>query len=157
MMPKITKLLPLLAILVPMVVHFVLVCFVLLAGWLPGTFFFSHFFLFLTGAWTVHHRDTLLPIIMYIVVVAITVLMDIIQLGLFFEDNQDDFGGGETQEARTWQFSAGMMILSLLLKPLTIALAVVAAYLKSGAPLPFLGTGRRDAYDGVDQHHSPPT
>ena len=77
----------------------------------------------------------------YIVVVAITVLMDIIQLGLYFDDNQDLHGGGETQEARTWQFSAGMMILSLLLKPLTIALAVVAAYLKSGASLPFLGTG----------------
>ena len=80
-------------------------------------------------------------LLQYIVVVAITVLMDIIQLGLYFEDNQDLYGDGETQEARTWQFSAGMMILSLLLKPLTIALAVVAAYLKSGASLPFLGTG----------------
>ena len=101
-MPKITKLLPLLAILVskyiatsPAVLETclshagpdgralrprVLVsrgihprwlrcnllqnCSVLLGSWLPVTFLFSHFFLFLTGAWTVHHRDTLLPIIM---------------------------------------------------------------------------------------------
>ena len=74
-------------------------------------------------------------------VVCVTILTDVIQLGLFFGDNQDVFGGGETQEARTWQFSAGMMIISLMIKPLTVALACVAAYLMSGASLPRFGLG----------------
>ena len=38
-------------------------------------------------------------------------------------------------------FAPSMMIISLLAKPLTIALACVAAYLRSGASLPGLGLG----------------
>ena len=71
----------------------------------------------------------------YIVVISVTILMDIIQLGLYFSDNQDVFGGGDSQTARTWQFSAAVMIISLMMKPLTIALACVAAYLKFGSHL----------------------
>ena len=81
-------------------------------------------------------------VLQYIVAVAVTVLMDVIQLGLFFGGNQDDFGGGDSQEARTWQFSAAMMIISLMMKPLTIALGCVAAYLTSGASLSAFGFGQ---------------
>lgn len=73
----------------------------------------------------------------YIAVVAITVLMDVIQLGLYFGDVQDQLGGGDSTQARTWQFSAAMMIISLIMKPLTISLACVAAFLTSGSSLPF--------------------
>ena len=79
-------------------------------------------------------------VLQYIAVVAVTVLMDIVQLGLFFGDNQDTFGGGETQQARTWQFSAAMMIMSLIMKPLTLALACVAAYLTT---IPLIGLGKK--------------
>ena len=36
----------------------------MLFNWLPNTFLFSHVFFFLTGAWTVHHRNSILVIIM---------------------------------------------------------------------------------------------
>ena len=71
----------------------------------------------------------------YIVVVAVTVLMDIIQLGLYYDDREDMYGRGDSRWARTWQFSAAMMIISLMVKPLTIALACVALYLRSGVTL----------------------
>ena len=77
----------------------------------------------------------------YIFVISVTILLDVIQLGLHFDDNQDLYGDGDTKMARTWQFSAAMMILSLMLKPLTVALACVAAYLRSGGSLSLGGGG----------------
>lgn len=77
----------------------------------------------------------------YIFVVVVTMFMDVIQLGIYFDDMEDWYGRGGSKTARTWQFSAAMMILSLMMKPITIILACVAAYLRSGATLASLGIG----------------
>ena len=76
---------------------------------------FSNFFFFIVGLWTLHDKESIFPIIMvrpstisqqyyylfilfqFIFVVAVTILLDIIQLGVYFGSYQDANGGGHSE------------------------------------------------------------
>ena len=83
--------------------------------WMPALTF-SHTILFLVGLWALVDKESVEAIIsvslnpvlctlvlvhiccsQYIVVVAFTILLDIIQLGLYFPTLQDAFGGGDSK------------------------------------------------------------
>lgn len=147
------RLLPIVPLLVSMGVHFMLVSFYLLsANWLP-VFVFSHTVLFLVGLWALLDKESIEAVISYIVVVAFTILLDIIQLGLYFEETQDtaERAGGTTY--RTWQFSAACAIMNLLFKPLSIALASIVLYIRAGGSLGKLG--QSDSYATVHGSNEP--
>ena len=158
-----TTLLSVASIQIPLAVHFLLVGFVFIVGWLPPAYLFSHIFFFIVGLWCGHDRVSILPVIavsipcplvspiffsagvcpltlQFIVVLAITVLLDIIQLGIYFGPlNQPGSNS-------TWQFSAAMCIINLLGKPVTVALACVAIYSRLGGNVLNLFGNRRDSY-----------
>jgi len=56
--------LPVAPILIPLAVHFLLVCFVLIFQWLPLAYFFSHTFFFIIGLWAVFDHERILPVVM---------------------------------------------------------------------------------------------
>lgn len=132
-------LLPVAPVLVPVVVHFILVSLVFLSSWLPGTYIFSHLILISIGLWACHAKKDILPALVFAGVVLITILLDIIQLGLYFPFYQDQNGQGRNTAERTWQFSAGMCIMNLLFKPIAIALACIAVYIRAGGTIGGLG------------------
>ena len=61
-------------------------------SWIPS-FLFTHVVVILIGLWAARDRNVLEPIIAYIVAVAISILVDIIQLGVYFADAQDRADG----------------------------------------------------------------
>ena len=81
------------------------ICSVLLTSdfdlWIPS-FLFTHVVVILIGLWAAQDRKVLEPIIAYIVAVAISILMDIIQLGVYFADAQDRANGDSDREIGEW-------------------------------------------------------
>ncbi|XP_064385243.1 uncharacterized protein LOC135334119 [Halichondria panicea] len=147
--------LPVLPILIPLGVHFVLVSFVFLyvggTVWLPA-YSFVHLILFLVGLWACQDKTSVIAAIALVVVIVFSGLTDIIQLGLYFPSFEEANGNGGSQGARTWQFSAAMCIFNLLFKPVSAALVCVGVYFRSGGRLPgVLGGGGAggDSYNTI--------
>ena len=59
--------------------------------WIPS-YLFTHVVLILFGLWASHDKKGLEPVLAYIVAIAMTMLNDIILLGLYFSDSQDNAG-----------------------------------------------------------------
>ena len=64
----------------------------LFAGWVPS-YLFTHLGLMMIALWVAYQKRDFEPIIAYIIAVAISMLNDIIMLGLYFEDAQDATDG----------------------------------------------------------------
>lgn len=56
--------------------------------WIPS-YLFTHVVVILIGLWASRDRNSFEPIIAYIIAIAISILNDIILLGLYFSDAQD--------------------------------------------------------------------
>ncbi|XP_065890200.1 type-1 angiotensin II receptor-associated protein-like [Dysidea avara] len=104
----------------------------LFAGWVPS-YLFTHLGLMMIALWVAYQKRDFEPIIAYIIAVAISMLNDIIMLGLYFEDAQDATDGEKSKIRDTWRYSAALVIIHLLAKPLCILYALFAAFMRYNA------------------------
>ncbi|XP_061748111.1 type-1 angiotensin II receptor-associated protein isoform X3 [Nerophis ophidion] len=94
------------------VVHWLLTVWGCMA-WLPSSFAWSNFSVLAVGVWAIAHRDSIDAVLMFLISMAVTILTDIIHFGIYY--SLSDLA---TEKGRdVFRFSAGMAILSLLLKP----------------------------------------
>eukprot|EP00800_Vazella_pourtalesii_P023038 TRINITY_DN9182_c3_g2_i1.p1 TRINITY_DN9182_c3_g2~~TRINITY_DN9182_c3_g2_i1.p1 ORF type:complete len:176 (+),score=24.10 TRINITY_DN9182_c3_g2_i1:120-647(+) len=77
-------------------------------------------FFFVLGLWATHDQNSAQAVFWMFCIHVFGILIDIIVLGIYFGPLQEKFGNGATVTARTFQFSAAMMIINLLLKPWTV-------------------------------------
>ncbi|XP_065890202.1 type-1 angiotensin II receptor-associated protein-like [Dysidea avara] len=100
--------------------------------WMPS-YLFTHLVVILIALWVAYQKKGYEPIIAYIIAVAISMLNDIIMLGLYFEDTQDATDDQEHKIRDTWRYSAAAVIIHLLAKPLCILYALFAAFMRYNA------------------------
>ena len=102
---------------------------------------------FAVGLWTLHDRKSLLPVVVYIAVLTVTAVLDIIQLGVYFRNS-----------SRLLQFTAGVCIINLVLKPLTGILAGFALCLRTERGKSYLfGNSSPEAPRSKPEHTTSPT
>ncbi|XP_055364839.1 type-1 angiotensin II receptor-associated protein isoform X2 [Betta splendens] len=90
-------------------VHWLLTVWGCMALWLPTSYAWGNFTVLAVGVWAVAQRDSLDAVLMFLLGMIVTILTDIVHFGIFYHvpDLVPDL----------FRFSAGMAILSLLLKP----------------------------------------
>ncbi|XP_073172509.1 type-1 angiotensin II receptor-associated protein isoform X3 [Lepidochelys kempii] len=118
---------------------------------LPPSYAWGNFTVLAVGVWAIAQRESIDAIIMFLTGLLITILLDIINISLFYPR-----GSSLTDLQR---FDAGMAIFSLLLKPLS-CLFVYQMYRERGGEyvvnLGFLSVGRdRSSYQSIDQQDAP--
>lgn len=127
-------------------VHWLLTVWGLIATWLPSSFAWGNFSVFAIGVWAIAQRDSIDAVLMFLIGMTTTVVTDIIHFGLFYR--QSDFSS-------VFHFSAGMAIISLLLKPVS-CFFVYQMYRERGGDynvnFGFPSVSRnREAYQSIDQ------
>ncbi|XP_006145380.1 type-1 angiotensin II receptor-associated protein isoform X1 [Tupaia chinensis] len=115
-----------------------------------GAYAWANFTVLALGVWAVAQRDSIDAIGMFLGGLLTTIFLDIIHISLFYP---------RAGLSDTLRFSAGMAILSLLLKPLSCCL-VYHMYRERGGELlvhaGFLGPSQeRSAYQTIDSPESP--
>ncbi|CAM5112354.1 unnamed protein product [Natator depressus] len=131
---------------------------------LPPSYAWGNFTVLAVGVWAIAQRESIDAIIMFLTGLLITILLDIINISLFYPR-----GSSLTDLQR---FDAGMAIFSLLLKPLS-CLFVYQMYRERGGEYVvnldlesssdsrftcdgFLSVGReRSSYQSIDQQDAP--
>ncbi|XP_008588020.1 PREDICTED: type-1 angiotensin II receptor-associated protein, partial [Galeopterus variegatus] len=108
-----------------------------------GPYAWANFSILALGVWAVAQRDSVDAISMFLVGLLATIFLDIIHISIFYpRANLSD----------TKRFSAGMAILSLLLKPFSCCL-IYPMYQERGG---FLGPSQeRSAYQTIDSPEVP--
>ncbi|TWW62732.1 Type-1 angiotensin II receptor-associated protein-like, partial [Takifugu flavidus] len=114
---------------------------------LPNSYAWGDFGALALGVWAIAQRDSLDAVIMFLVAMVVTILTDIIHFGIFYPSA--DLIGRDL-----FRFSAGMAILSLLLKPVS-CFFVYQMYRERGGDynvtLGFPSLSRnRDTYQSID-------
>ncbi|XP_073089307.1 type-1 angiotensin II receptor-associated protein isoform X7 [Manis javanica] len=114
-----------------------------------GPYVWANFTILALGVWAVAQRDSIDAVSMFLGGLATTIFLDIIHISIFYpRDSLSDTG----------RFSAGMAILSLLLKPFSCCL-VYHMYRERGGELlytGFLGSSQeRSAYQTIDPPEVP--
>ncbi|KAI6652029.1 hypothetical protein LOD99_4574 [Oopsacas minuta] len=99
--------------------------------WTSAVIFINVFF-FVLGLWATHDQNSAQAVFWMFCIHVSGILIDIIVLGLYFGELQAAYGNGATQAARLFQFSAAMMILNLLFKPLTVFVLVFLFWFRNG-------------------------
>ncbi|KAM4613344.1 type-1 angiotensin II receptor-associated protein isoform 2-T2 [Polymixia lowei] len=84
-------------------------------AWLPPSFAWGNFSVFAIGVWAIAQRDSIDAVLMFLIGMTVTILTDIIHFGIYYP--QSAMVGDRDRD--TFRFSAGMAILSLLLKPVS--------------------------------------
>ncbi|XP_077430623.1 type-1 angiotensin II receptor-associated protein isoform X1 [Vanacampus margaritifer] len=82
-------------------------------AWLPTSFAWGNFGVLAVGVWAIAHRDSIDAVLMFLIGLAVTILTDIIHFGIYYSLSELASEKGRD----VFRFSAGMAILSLLLKP----------------------------------------
>ncbi|XP_037107655.1 type-1 angiotensin II receptor-associated protein isoform X1 [Syngnathus acus] len=82
-------------------------------AWLPTSFAWGNFSVLAVGVWAIAHRDSIDAVLMFLIGMAMTILTDIIHFGIYYSLSEMASEKGRD----VFRFSAGMAILSLLLKP----------------------------------------
>lgn len=94
-------------------VHWLLTSWGCLMSWLPPAYAWSNFTVLAVGVWAVAQRDSVDAIFMFLAGMVITIIMDIIDFSIYYPAAEMNINNS------TFRFSAGMAILSLILKPLS--------------------------------------
>eukprot|EP00064_Thunnus_orientalis_P011250 superscaffoldBa00001606_g11280 len=120
-------------------------------AWLPSSFAWGNFSVFAIGVWAIAQRDSIDAVLMFLMGMTVTILTDIIHFGIYYPLN--DFAAERGRDV--FRFSAGMAILSLLLKPAS-CFFVYQMYRERGGDynvnFGFPSVSRnRDAYQSIDQ------
>ncbi|KAL6112458.1 agtrap [Pungitius sinensis] len=115
---------------------------------LPVSFAWGNFTVLAVGVWAIAQRDSVDAVLMFLMGMAVTVLTDIVHFGIFYPLL-------ELSNENRSRFSAGMAILSLLLKPAS-CFFVYQMYRERGGDynvnFGFPSVSRnREAYQSIDQ------
>ncbi|XP_053137518.1 type-1 angiotensin II receptor-associated protein isoform X2 [Hemicordylus capensis] len=96
-------------------VHWLLTTWGGLITWLPSSYAWGNYTILALGVWAVAQRDSVDAILMFFTGLLLTILTDIIHISIYYPviPSLTD----------TVRFSAGMVIFSLLLKPISCFLA----------------------------------
>ena len=113
---------PVLPVMIPALVHFTLVSFALVSP-LLFSFLFTHLLLLVAAFWTALDRKRYEPVVCFMVVLVVSGITDMVLLGLSFNILT-------TRSGSTGQFSAAMVIINLLGKPVTLILSALALYFR---------------------------
>ncbi|KAK7811128.1 type-1 angiotensin II receptor-associated protein isoform X1 [Chionomys nivalis] len=116
----------------------------------PGSYAWSNFTILALGVWAVAQPDSIDAIGMFLGGLVVTIFLDIIYISIFYPTSVINDTG---------RFSAGMAILSLLLKPFSCCL-VYHMHRERGGELPlrpgFFGPSQEhSAYQTIDSSDSP--
>ncbi|XP_030277475.1 type-1 angiotensin II receptor-associated protein isoform X1 [Sparus aurata] len=120
-------------------------------AWLPSSFAWGNFSVLAVGVWAIAQRDSIDAVLMFLMGMVVTILTDIIHFGIYYPIN--DFATESRRDV--FRFSAGMAILSLLLKPVS-CFFVYQMYRERGGDynvnFGFPSVSRnREAYQSIDQ------
>ncbi|KAM8756828.1 type-1 angiotensin II receptor-associated protein [Acanthopagrus latus] len=120
-------------------------------AWLPPSFAWGNFSVLAVGVWAIAQRDSIDAVLMFLMGMVVTILTDIIHFGIYYPIN--DFATESRRDV--FRFSAGMAILSLLLKPVS-CFFVYQMYRERGGDynvnFGFPSVSRnREAYQSIDQ------
>ncbi|XP_034021773.1 type-1 angiotensin II receptor-associated protein [Thalassophryne amazonica] len=123
-------------------------------AWLPASFAWGNFSVLAVGVWAIAQRDSVDAVLMFLLGMLITILTDIIHFGIFYQSYNFLSNSKEL-----FRFSAGMAILSLILKPAT-CFFVLQMYRERGGEynvnfgFPTV-TRNRSAYESIDHQNQP--
>ncbi|KAM7422038.1 hypothetical protein PAMA_010225 [Pampus argenteus] len=120
-------------------------------AWLPNSFAWGNISVLAIGVWAIAQRDSIDAVLMFLIGLSVTILTDIIHFGIYYPLN--DFAAERGRDV--FRFSAGMAILSLLLKPAS-CFFVYQMYRERGGDynvnFGFPSVSRnREAYQSIDQ------
>ncbi|KAM7401706.1 hypothetical protein PAMP_017001 [Pampus punctatissimus] len=120
-------------------------------AWLPNSFSWGNISVLAIGVWAIAQRDSIDAVLMFLIGMSVTILTDIIHFGIYYPLNE--FAAERGRDV--FRFSAGMAILSLLLKPAS-CFFVYQMYRERGGDynvnFGFPSVSRnRDAYQSIDQ------
>lgn len=138
------------------VVHWLLTIWGCMA-WLPPSYAWGNFSVLAVGVWAIAQRDSIDAVLMFLIGMTVTSLTDIVHFGIYYPLSE-----GLVERTRdTFRFSAGMAILSLLLKPVS-CFFVYQMYRERGGDynvnFGFPNVMRnRDAYQSIDQQQDQST
>ncbi|XP_003447723.1 type-1 angiotensin II receptor-associated protein [Oreochromis niloticus] len=114
--------------------------------WPPVAFTLANLSVLAVGVWAIAQRDSVDAVIMFLIGMILTILTDIIHLGIFYP---------LFPTSNLFRFSTGMAIFNLLLKPVS-CFFVYQMYRERGGDYSinfgFPSVSRnRDAYQSIDQ------
>ncbi|XP_073682140.1 type-1 angiotensin II receptor-associated protein [Garra rufa] len=133
-------------------VHWLLTVWACLVPWLPTSYVLSNVSVFAVGVWAIAQRDSIDAVLMFLIGLAVTILTDIVHLGLYYAAAELSFERGGRD---LFRFSGGMTILSLLLKPVS-CFFVYQMYRERGGEynvnfgFPSISRNNREAYQSID-------
>lgn len=127
-------------------VHWILTVWACLFPWLPTSYVLGNVSVLAVGVWAIAQRDSIDAVLLFLIGLAVTILTDIVHFGLYYVTtaNSPDL----------FRFSAGMAILSLVLKPVS-CFFVYQMYRERGGEyninfgIPTIARNR-DAYQSID-------
>ncbi|XP_022090118.1 type-1 angiotensin II receptor-associated protein-like [Acanthaster planci] len=132
--------------------HFLLTVWAQLGVFLPSGYEYMNIILILTGLWAVAMPESKDSMHMFFIFHLMSILTDIIFLGVFFGPSQDSLCSGITTTAcSNFRFSAGMAIINLIIKPLSAIFLFMELRRRSGAYTGFPGHPGSSGYENIDQ------
>ncbi|KAK7119709.1 hypothetical protein R3I94_021515 [Phoxinus phoxinus] len=127
-------------------VHWILTVWACLFPLLPTSYVLGNVSVLAVGVWAIAQRDSIDAVLLFLIGLAVTILTDIVHFGLYYvaTANLPDL----------FRFSAGMAILSLVLKPFS-CFFIYQMYRERGGEyninfgIPTIARNR-DAYQSID-------
>ena len=87
---------------------------------------------FILGMWAAHDQKSAQAVFWMFCIHVFGILIDIIVLGLYFPTLQNAYGNGASSTAQTYQFSAAMIIINLIFKPITSFVLIFLFWFRDG-------------------------
>ncbi|RUS82993.1 hypothetical protein EGW08_009230 [Elysia chlorotica] len=106
-------------------VHFVLSSWAMLSGLFPvTTYLYVHLLVLAIGLWAMIDSISSDAVFMFIATLAVSIVNDIILLGIYEPRGHDNYERGNVSSGRRneYRFALGMCITNLLLKPISMFL-----------------------------------
>uniref|UniRef100_A0A8C6SLE0 Angiotensin II receptor-associated protein n=1 Tax=Neogobius melanostomus TaxID=47308 RepID=A0A8C6SLE0_9GOBI len=114
-------------------VHWLLTVWGSMALWLPPSYSWGNFTVFALGVWAIAQRDSIDAVLMFLMGTVVTILTDIVHFGIYYPKH-------DLVIPDVLRFSAGMAILSLLLKPVSCFLSIKCTKSEEGTIMSTLGS-----------------
>uniref|UniRef100_A0A671QXS5 Angiotensin II receptor-associated protein n=1 Tax=Sinocyclocheilus anshuiensis TaxID=1608454 RepID=A0A671QXS5_9TELE len=95
--------------------HWLLTIWACSITWLPTSYVLGNVSALAVGVWAIAQRDSIDAVLMFLIVLAVTILTDIVHFGLYYAEVESHY----ERNLDLFRFCGGMAILSLLLKPVS--------------------------------------
>lgn len=108
---------------IPVSVHYTFVTIALITTgrnpWLPA-YFFSHIVVILAGVWAARDEQKIQPVVLYMYIIAMSIVLDCLQIGLFFQSFNQSTQEQSAIDRGVWLLSVTAAILHLVMKPMCL-------------------------------------